>query len=139
MAALPQILAGPILRRVEPRLVTIWMAFSEPQHIELHLWSEIIKTQKTSTVYEPEIPPDYTATTDTQRIGTHFHIAFITLNIEAPKLPLVRDQVYCYNVRFTDTNSSTLRGLKSEGLFADQNNPVTSHFSNMAIGFKEGQ
>lgn len=139
MAALPQILAGPILRRVEPRLVTIWMAFSEPQHVELHLWSEIIKTQKTSTVYEPEIPPDYTCTIDTQRIGTHFHIAFITLNIEAPKLPLVPNLVYCYNVRFTDTNSGTLRDLKSEGLFADQNNPVTSHFSNLAIGFKEGQ
>lgn len=139
MAELPIILAGPLLRRVEPRLVSIWMAFSEPQHVELNLWSEVIKTQKTSTVYEPEIPPDYTFQVDTECIGTHFHIAFISFFIEAPKLPLVPNLIYCYNIRFTDANTSELRDLKSMGLLADQTNPVTSRFSNMAIGFTEGQ
>jgi len=139
MPELPIILAGPLLRRVEPRLVSIWMAFSEPQHVELNLWSEVIKTQKTSTVYEPEIPPDYTFSVDTERIGTHFHIAYISFSIELPKLPLVPNLIYCYNIRFTDVNTSELRDLKSVGLLADQTNPVTSRFSNMAIGFKEGQ
>ncbi|SJM90735.1 conserved hypothetical protein [Crenothrix polyspora] len=139
MPELPIILAGPILRRVEPRLVAIWMAFSEPQHVELNLWSEVIKTQKTSDVYEPEIPPDYTFSINTDRIGTHFHIAYIALVIEAPKLPLVPNIIYSYNIRFTDRNLGELRDLKSLGLLADQTNPITSRFSNMAIGFKEGQ
>ena len=94
MPELPIILAGPLLRRVEPRLVSIWMAFSEPQHVELNLWSEVIKTQKTSTVYEPEIPPDYTFSVDTERIGTHFHIAYISFSIELPKLPLVPNLIF---------------------------------------------
>ncbi len=139
MADLPIILAGPILRRIEPRLVSIWMAFSEPQIVELNLWSEVIKTQKTSTLYVPEIPPDHIFTVSTVRIGTHFHIAFIPYEIEAPKLPLLPNLIYSYNIRFTDTNTSELRDLKSMGLLADQTNPVTSKFSNMAIGFSEGQ
>ncbi|MFA5327640.1 MAG: hypothetical protein WC384_07605 [Prolixibacteraceae bacterium] len=139
MADLPIILAGPILRRVEPRLLSIWMAFSEPQVVELNLWSEVIKTQKTSTLYVPEIPPDHIFTVSTVRIGTHFHIAFLAYEIEVPKLPLVPNIIYSYNIRFTDTNTSELRDLKSMGLLADQTNPVTSRFSNMAIGFKEGQ
>jgi hypothetical protein len=32
---LPLILAGPIIRRVEPRLVSVWMAFSEPATVTL--------------------------------------------------------------------------------------------------------
>jgi hypothetical protein len=115
------------------------MAFSEPQHIELHLWSEVIKTQKTSTVYEPEIPPDYTYNIDTQRIGTHLHIAFMAMTIDAPLLPLVPNLIYSYNIRFTGINTGELKDLKSMGLLADKTNPVTSRFSNMAIGFKEGQ
>lgn len=139
MAELPIILAGPILRRVEPRLVSVWMCFSEPQHVELNIWSEVIKTQKTSTVYVPEIPPDYVVSADTRRISMNFHIAFVVLTIDPPKLPLVPNIIYCYNIRFTGVNTGTLKDLKSEGLFADQVNSVTSHYSNMAIGFKEGQ
>ncbi|MDB4583106.1 hypothetical protein N9164_08140 [Draconibacterium sp.] len=115
------------------------MAFSEPQHVELNLWSEVIKTQKTSTLYVPEIPPDHTFTVDTVKIGTHFHIAFLAYEIKTPKLPLLPNIIYSYNIRFTDTNTSKIRDLKSMGLLADQTNPVTSKFSNMAIGFSEGQ
>ncbi|MCW9064674.1 MAG: hypothetical protein OQJ78_00125, partial [Ignavibacteriaceae bacterium] len=139
MPDLPIILAGPILRRVEPRLLSIWMAFSEPQTVELNLWSEVIKTQKTSTLYVPEIPPDYTSSVSTVRIGTHLYISLILLEIEAPLLPLVPNQIYSYNIRFKNQNTNEQRDLKSVGLLADQTNPVTSRFSNMAIGFKEGQ
>ena len=139
MAELPVILAGPILRRVEPRLVTVWMCFSEPQHSELQIWNEVMKTEKTAALYEPPRAPDYSVTTDTQRIATHFHIAFITLTIEVPKLPLTPNIIYCYNIRFKDANTNTQRDLRSMGLFGDIVNPVTSRYSNLAIGFKEGQ
>jgi hypothetical protein len=32
MAELPFTLAGPILRRVEPRLVAVWVALREPRY-----------------------------------------------------------------------------------------------------------
>jgi len=145
MANLPIILAGPILRRVEPRLVTIWMAFSEPQHIELQIWAKIIKTERPKEadplplrLFEPEESPDFTYSTDTQRIGTHFHIAFIAYEIPQQHLPLVPNFVYCYNIRFAD-NSGTQRDLKSEDFLFDKNNAVTDKFSHLAIGMKEGQ
>lgn len=37
---LPPILAGPLLRRVEPTLVCVWVALSIPRTIELGLWTE---------------------------------------------------------------------------------------------------
>jgi hypothetical protein len=36
--ALPLMLAGPILRRVEPTLVSVWMALSDPATIRITLW-----------------------------------------------------------------------------------------------------
>jgi len=35
---LPLMLAGPILRRVEPTLVSVWVALSEPGTIRVTLW-----------------------------------------------------------------------------------------------------
>jgi hypothetical protein len=39
--ALPLLLAGPILRRVEPRSVTVWLALRDPATVKLSLWNSI--------------------------------------------------------------------------------------------------
>ena len=36
----PRVLAGPILRRVEPERVLVWLASSEPLHLELRIEDE---------------------------------------------------------------------------------------------------
>src|SRR6266567_568821 len=36
---LPFILAGPILRRIEPRAVTVWLALKESQTVTLRIYS----------------------------------------------------------------------------------------------------
>ena len=36
--SLPLVLAGPILRRVEPNLVSVWIALSRPASVTLTLW-----------------------------------------------------------------------------------------------------
>ncbi len=35
---LPALIAGPILRRVEPTSITVWLAFSKKQITQLVIW-----------------------------------------------------------------------------------------------------
>ncbi len=39
----PVILAGPILRRVEPTLVTVWVALRESATLEIKLWNGLVQ------------------------------------------------------------------------------------------------
>ncbi|MBA2680765.1 MAG: hypothetical protein H0U76_20515, partial [Ktedonobacteraceae bacterium] len=36
---LPLILAGPIVRRVEPQLVTVWLALKEARDVTLYIYA----------------------------------------------------------------------------------------------------
>jgi len=36
--SLPLLLAGPILRRVEPTLVSVWVALRDPCNVLLKVW-----------------------------------------------------------------------------------------------------
>lgn len=148
MPQLPIVLAGPILRRVEPRLVTVWMAFSEPQHLELQLWNGIITTlvpKATDLPSEQLLPPADSpplllpaCAADTLEVGRHLHVAVIAYEIPANKLPLVPNILYSYNVRFTDQNTGYPRDLRSEGLLFDASHPVTGKKSQLALGMKNG-
>ena len=42
MAALPLLLAGPIVRRVTARSVSVWVALSEEADVTLSLWDQAI-------------------------------------------------------------------------------------------------
>ena len=59
---LPLILAGPILRRVDPSTVAVWMAFSEPADLELRVWEGRVAHDTTNPVFvSSDDPPDPSA------------------------------------------------------------------------------
>ena len=72
---LPFVLAGPILRRVQPNLVSVWVAFSRPAAVTIALWEGRIKTGATN----PHVRSDPAA--PTVRFGDRLHVTAAVLRI----------------------------------------------------------
>jgi len=75
--SLPFVLAGPILRRVEPNLVSVWIALSRPASITITLWQGRTKTG----ALDPLIRSD--PVTKTTRIADQLHVTTALLRIPA--------------------------------------------------------
>ena len=69
--ALPLLLAGPILRRVDPNLVSVWLALSEPAKVSLVVY-EGIATAANATPFVTSAPED------TWRVGDKLHLAIVS-------------------------------------------------------------
>ena len=61
---LPLLLAGPIVRRVEPTLASVWVALSEPATVTLKIWEGRV-TAGSGNVLNSTEPPG----TNTFRVG----------------------------------------------------------------------
>src|SRR5690242_14426894 len=90
---LPLILAGPMLRRVEPRAVTVWVALREARRVTLRVYARdaaggLIERMAGSR--------------RTVRLGDHLHMAAVTARAEADEQPLAPGQLYEYDLFFTD-------------------------------------
>src|SRR5512134_632521 len=96
---LPLILAGPILRRVEPTLVSVWIALREPRHVQIRLWDGLVHDASESGLFtnsQPVIRP-IADTAKTIRIGDQLHITVVSFKLP-PNRPLLPDRIYSYNV-----------------------------------------
>jgi hypothetical protein len=76
---LPLMLAGPLLRRVEPNLVSVWVALKESARIKLSLWEggAIKAGEKKPSVSVPD------SAAQTLRIGQQLHMLVVTLKLSA--------------------------------------------------------
>jgi len=52
--ALPLLFAGPILRRVEPRQVAVWVALSAARTVRLSLWRDGVTTGPAPGVFDEQ-------------------------------------------------------------------------------------
>lgn len=91
---LPLVLCGPVLRRVEPDSVTVWVALKQPGTVTLR-------------VYSHQPPPDPVAmreelqgTRETVPLGANLHVAAITARPVTADRPLVPGLNYFYNLFF---------------------------------------
>ena len=66
ISTLPLLLAGPILRRTEPRAVTVWLALKEVQTVTLRIYS---RDEAGHLIQLLE------GTRRTVRLGDHLHVA----------------------------------------------------------------
>jgi hypothetical protein len=118
---LPLILCGPILRRVDSQIASVWVALKEPRRLKLHLYlgysdSDLNKTPDFSSGYIETLP-----------VGEHLHIAIAYV----PTKGLLKNSgIYSYDLHFytpgTETRASSLGEL---GLL---NSPIL-------LGFKKNQ
>jgi hypothetical protein len=132
---LPLILAGPILRRVEPNLVSVWVALSAACTVKLSLWENQIKASdaKTDTVW-------FRSPTGvrTLRVGDNLHIIVVALKLPTNKT-LVPERLYAYDLEFTWPSQSTPQTLKSLGLLRnnpDNADPDGKNTKHLALGYE---
>jgi hypothetical protein len=145
----PVMLAGPILRRVEPTLVTVWVALRETGTLELTLWKGLVKDESSDKLFrspdpvpQPEDPPTgeeiqevknaLSKTGATIRIGDQLHVGVITFKLP-PDKPLVPHVTYSYNVTLTTTSGT--HDLKSLGLLKTGD---LDGKPNLAMGYATG-
>ena len=123
---LPLLLAGPIVRRVEPTLASVWVALSEPATVTLRIWEGRV-TQGSGNVLNTSDP------TRTLRAGDKLHIALPLIKIlpTSPRL-LEPGKIYSYDVEIKTATAT--HNLKSLGL-------LTTGTVNLrrveALGFEE--
>lgn len=118
---LPLVLAGPILRRVDPGLVAVWMAFSAPAELELRVWEGRVAFDTTNPVFassadepDPSAPPPRPGS-DAIRIGEHLYIGMVTARIPpASGKSFLPDRLYSYDVLVTAEGE--VRGLGELGM-----------------------
>src|SRR5690348_9496676 len=88
--ALPLILSGPLLRRVEPQSVTVWLALKEPCTVTLRVY---VKNAAGDLVEQCE------GTRKSVRLGAHLHIVAVTAHARADAL-LLWGGLYYYDLFF---------------------------------------
>ena len=131
---LPFLLAGPILRRVEPRQCVVWVALSEPaEQVHLRIWAGAQAAGDAGgTVRSGDEPAGY-AFAKPRRFGRKLFVAVVDLRLVAPAPdlptgtrtdpPLTPNTVYAYDVWFTGAPSGN-KSLASLGLLRDEPEPA---------------
>src|SRR5712692_6352528 len=90
-ANLPLILAGPMLRRTEPRAVTVWLALKKPRMVTLRIYA---RDAGGDLVQQIE------GTRHTVRLGDHLHIVAVTARAASGDEQLAWGGFYYYDLFF---------------------------------------
>jgi hypothetical protein len=141
MPTLPLVLAGPILRRVEPQSVSVWIAFSEQQQVRLHLWvgNHAGKSEEELYTIDAAVHAEHPVGEPiaTKRIGDHLHVAMVTLKITDPSKILHEREIYSYNLTFTGTDG--LKDFKKIGYLNQEENTAQDNDKRkkVPLGYKK--
>ena len=99
---LPLLLAGPILRRVEATLVSVWVALSRAARVRMSVWDSRVLTGTPDPLIASPAPGVRTV-----RVGQKLHIALVTLPVPANSLQTLRPgHVYSYDLEIAPDGDS---------------------------------
>src|SRR3954453_13367166 len=84
--SLPQVLAGPILRRVGGTEVAVWLSLREPATVELVVWAGPQRSTGPGAV-DSGTPPVARGTASTRRFGAQLHVAVVVAEASAVIAP----------------------------------------------------
>ncbi|MBE3557936.1 MAG: hypothetical protein IMW89_01755 [Ktedonobacteraceae bacterium] len=104
-ASLPLVLAGPLVRRVEPRSVTIWLALKEAMRVTLRVYAKD---------HEDHLSLLFAGTQQTIHLGDHLHVIAVTARATLPELHLAWGEIYYYNLFFQPVDQPDQFVLGSE-------------------------
>ena len=109
------VLAGPIVRRVEPRLACFWIALSQPAAaVTVTLWEGLQTAGAAAGQAASGDTPLGSASAATRACGRHLHVALVTVKLEAPLPPLRPGTIHAYDLAVDG------RGLKALGFLKDE-------------------
>ena len=124
------LLAGPILRRVEPNLISVWVALTTPAKVEI----EVFRGQGPGGTLGPAVPrkaPASPLDVHTIAAGAKLHVV-VSMWEPAALAGLELGQVFSYDLLITADDGSTAR-LKDLGLLQDH--PDTPKW--LALGYNQ--
>src|SRR5216684_4365333 len=90
----PLLISGPILRRVEPNSVSVFVALSDPRDVSLTIYDS--NDALNGTILGGVVAP-------TVQIGPFLHLVVVTA---IPTAPLTPGKVYGYNMSFDQRSGS---------------------------------
>ena len=132
--ALPLVLAGPILRRVESNLVSVWIALSRPANVTITLWEGRIKPGAAGEFFRSNPP------TPTLRIADNLHVTVALARIPAGSQKVFKPGVI-YSYDLTIVAGANTHTLASLGLLKNiptaNGGPAGSERPHLALGYKE--
>ena len=108
----PLILGGPIVRRVEPRLASVWVALKAPRTVRLDIWQGIESADVTRA-------PLASGTARTVRVGDNLHVVVVIVQLPSNATPLLPGLIYAYNLTFI-SDAGGVTNLKLENLLVDK-------------------
>jgi hypothetical protein len=130
----PLILAGPVVRRVEPKLATVWVALKQPGTVRLDVWHGLEAANTTR-------PPIAQATGVTLRVGEHLHIGLPFIALGEQSAAFLPGQIYSYNLTITPDGGAP-QTLGSLGLLTDvtgvEQNETLVTKPHLALGYSNG-
>ena len=92
---LPLILAGPMLRRVDPGAITVWLALKEARTVTLRIYS---KNE------EGKLIQQVVGTRRTVRLGDYLHVVAVTAHATRGDQQLTWGDLYYYDLFFQSDN-----------------------------------
>src|SRR5690242_10229492 len=125
--ALQKIICGPILRRVETKKVSVWIAFKENYHLTLKVW------EGNEIKYDTTATPLATGDSHTIQFGDNLWIGVVTADIPTPGLKY--EQIYSYNIAFDSADEPGVNNdFHSDDLLKD--GTTLESRPQLAIGYK---
>jgi hypothetical protein len=134
------LLAGPVVRRVQPDLVSAWVALKEARRVRLSVWQGNVNVGSGDGLATGPAPL-FSGSRDTVRVGERFHVAVVTA---VPSGALAAGQTLAYNVAFgpPGVDGPSTEDLRSLGLLRDQaaqGTGDTARLGQVALGYEPGQ
>lgn len=118
MADLPLVLAGPIVRRVEARSCSFWIALSQSATVTAKIWAgPQFAGGATNSVQSGEAALGE-GQAATRRFGAKLHVALVTVRFPVGTPPLAPGSLHAYNISFDA--GGNVQDLKSAGLLKDE-------------------
>lgn len=131
-ATLPRVLAGPIVRRVEPNACSVWLATSEAADVTLKLYAG------TAMASSAGAPVASSQATSLRRFGEHLYVGVIQVKLDAAagSPPLTPGGLYSYDIALSGASGGS--DLAGEGLLEDRP-AAEGRPAQLALGYVKGR
>lgn len=131
---IPLILCGPILRRVEPRSISVFVALKKPRYVELVLYEStrpsdpdqvLVSHRSLAQSLDKTIP-----------LGQHLHALTVTLSLPDSVSELTSGRLYGYDLRFRQHNEDAVFTTLAD--LADDNRGESLLSGPYGLGYEQG-
>ena len=140
MATLPPVLAGPIVRRVEPRACSFWVALRDASDsVTATIWRDIQSAGPAGGSVNSTDAAVASATVKTRRFGKQLHVALITVKIDSPAPSLTPGTIYSYDIQVGSQGLQQLGLLANEAPDPNPDEDTAQRPLGLALGYVEGR